>query len=170
MSEFPFDMLYGALSNQVVASTFVIAAEDHGEIPPPLISFVRLLLLQPEDWEKAKEKQKFPKPKFTEEDGSSVLGVINHGLRKRLDEFPSPIEVIASGARPGDVKLIHLSGRLGPPFEPRSSFEETKRGRRSGRGKAYSVRDAEQAQPTATNERIKKAEAVGSRGAETEEI
>lgn len=73
----------------------MIEAEDL-EIPPPLISFARMLLLSPKDWEKAKEKQKLPKPKLSEEDGSTVLDVINQGLRRRLEEFPSPIEVLVS--------------------------------------------------------------------------
>lgn len=71
--------------------TFVIEAEDSG-IPSPLISFIRLLLLSQKDWEIAKEKQKLPKPKLNEEDGSIVLDVISQGLQQRLDEFPSPIE------------------------------------------------------------------------------
>lgn len=73
----------------------MVEAEDL-EIPPPLVSFIRLLLLSTKDWEKAREKQKLPKPKLDEEDGSIVLDVINQGLQRRLDEFPSPIEVIAS--------------------------------------------------------------------------
>ena len=80
---------------ELIGSTFMIEAEDL-EIPPPLISFVRLLLLSPEDWEKAKEKQKLPKPKFSDEDGSTVLVVINQGLQRRLDQFPSTIEVPTS--------------------------------------------------------------------------
>ena len=79
-----------------IDSTFVIEAGDL-EIPPPLISFARLLLLSPEDWEKAKEKQKPPKPKLGEEEGSTVLVVINQGLQRRLDQFPSTIEVPALG-------------------------------------------------------------------------
>jgi len=78
-----------------IGSTFIIEAEDL-EIPPPLISFARLLLLSPEDWEKAKEKQKLPKPKLSDEDGSTVLVVINQGLQRRLDQFSSSIEVPAS--------------------------------------------------------------------------
>ena len=74
----------------------MIEAEDP-EIPPPLISFARLLLLSPKDWERAREKQKLPKPKLGEEDGLTVLAVIKQGLQQRLDEFPSPIEVLASG-------------------------------------------------------------------------
>lgn len=120
----------------------MIAAEDH-EIPPPLVSFVRLLLLCPEDWEKAKERQKFPKPKFTEEDGPTVLEVINQGLRQRLDKFPSPIEVFASGVRCSDMKLTYTSGRLGTPFKSRSSIEETNGSDRSGRGKTNTVGDVE---------------------------
>ena len=81
---------------ELIGSTFVIEAEDL-EIPPSLISFARLLLLSSEDWEKAREKQKPPKPKLGEEDGSTVLVVINQGLQQRLDQFPSAIEVPASG-------------------------------------------------------------------------
>ena len=81
--------------SKMTGSTFVIEAEDP-EIPPPLISFARLLLLSPKDWEKAREKQKLPKPKLGEEDGLTVLAVIEQGLQQRLDEFPSSIEVLAS--------------------------------------------------------------------------
>lgn len=84
-------------STESVGSTFVIEAEGL-EIPPSLISFARLLLLSPEDWEKAKQKQKLPKPKLSEGDGSAVLVVINEGLQRRLDEFPSAIGVFASGS------------------------------------------------------------------------
>ena len=78
-----------------IDSTFVIEPEDP-EIPPPLISFARMLLLSPKDWEKVREKQKLPKPKLSEEDGPTVLEVINQGLRRRLEEFPSLIEVLMS--------------------------------------------------------------------------
>ena len=77
---------------KLVGSTFVVEAEDL-EIPPPLISFARLLLLSPKDWEK---KKKLPKPKLGEEDGTSVLEVISQGLLRRLAGYPSSIEVIAS--------------------------------------------------------------------------
>jgi len=76
----------------------VIEAEGP-EIPPPLVSFARLLLLSPKDWEKAREKQKLPKPKLDEGDGLAVLGVISQGLLRRLADFPSPIEVIVSGSQ-----------------------------------------------------------------------
>ena len=88
---------YRDQTNQFFGSTFMIEAEDL-EIPPPLVSFVRLLLLPHKDWEKAREKQKLPKPKLGEEDGLTVLEVISQGLLRRLAGFPSPIEVIASGS------------------------------------------------------------------------
>ncbi|KAF9653963.1 SET domain-containing protein [Thelephora ganbajun] len=72
--------------------TFVIEAQKGLEISPPLISFARLLLLSPKDWERAREKPKLPKPKLSEEDGPAVLDVISQGLQRMLDEFPSPIE------------------------------------------------------------------------------
>jgi len=81
---------------ELIDSTFVIEAEDL-EVPSPLISFVRLLLLSPESWEKVKEKQKLPKPKLSEEDGITALAVINQGLQRRLVEFPSTIEVFTPG-------------------------------------------------------------------------
>ena len=88
----------GPKSTKFIGSTFVIEAEDL-EIPPPLISFARLLLLSPKDWERAREKQKLPKPKLDEADGLTVLGVISQGMLLRLANFPSPIEVIASGSQ-----------------------------------------------------------------------
>lgn len=140
----------------------MIAAEDH-EILPPLISFVRLLLLWPEDWEKIKEKQKLPKPKLTEEDGPAVLDVIKRGLQQRLDEFPSPIEVFTSGVRSSNARLTCLSGRLGASFKSRSSTQETNGSHCSGRGKTNTVRDIENDWPTskARTHRVEKAEAVG---------
>jgi len=82
----------------------VVGADDL-EIPPPLISFARLLLLSHKDWEKAREKQKLPKPKLDEEDGSTVLEVITQGLERRSAEFPLLPEVIASKPRPSDRKF-----------------------------------------------------------------
>ena len=83
-------------STKLIGSTFVIEAEDP-EIPPPLISFALLLLMLPEDWEKAKQKQKLPKPRLSGEDGPTVLDVINQGLQQRLNQFPSTVEVRAPG-------------------------------------------------------------------------
>ena len=117
------------------ASTFVVEAEGH-EIPPPLISFVRMLLLSHEDWEKVKEKQKPPKPKLTEGDGSRVLEVINQGLQRRLEEFPSSIEVFVSdGLRSSDVKLtyVQLQGRLGATLEAEPPAKGAECGDCSGR-------------------------------------
>ena len=83
-------------SSKLIGSTFVIEAEDLG-IPPPLISFALLLLMSPEDWEKAKQRQKLPKPRLSEEDGPTVLDVISQGLQQRLNQFPSTVEVRAPG-------------------------------------------------------------------------
>lgn len=90
-------------STKLIGSTFVIEAGDI-EIPSPLISFARLLLLSPEDWEKVKQRQKLPKPKLSEEDGPTVLDVINQGLQHRLNQFPSTVEVRAPGCGPNDRK------------------------------------------------------------------
>ena len=116
MSKFPPSIIWDKI-RLIFASTFVIEAEDSG-IPSPLISFIRLLLLPQKDWEKAKEKQKLPKPKLNEEDGSIVLDVISQGLQQRLDEFPSPIEVFESGLSSSDVRLTCILHRLTGNFFP----------------------------------------------------
>lgn len=102
-----------------IGSTFVVEAEDL-EIPPPLISFVRLLLLSPKDWEKPREKQKLPKPKLGEEDGLTVLEVISQGLLRRLADFPSPIEVILLGPMLSDKKFDLRSRPTGSSFRSRT--------------------------------------------------
>ena len=117
----------------------MIEAEDL-EIPPPLVTFARLLLLSPRDWEKAREKQKLPKPKLSEEDGPTVLEVINQGLQQRLAEFPSSIEVIVS-VPCRVIRLTYVLDRLGASLGARSSTEETERDHSSSGREANTVAD-----------------------------
>lgn len=59
------------------------------EIPPSIISIIRLLLLPDEEWEKTREKAKPPKPKMD----AVVLTVLHDVLQKRLKEYPTSIQV-----------------------------------------------------------------------------
>lgn len=58
------------------------------EIPPSIISVIRLLLLPDEEWEKIKEKAKPPKPKMD----AVVLTVLHEVLQRRLKEYPTSIQ------------------------------------------------------------------------------
>lgn len=58
-------------------------------LPEPFVSLARLLLLPESEWEKAKDKGKPPKPKT---DGL-VLSLILHVVRRRLEEYPTTLEV-----------------------------------------------------------------------------
>jgi hypothetical protein len=59
------------------------------EIPPSIISIIRLLLLLDEEWEKTREKAKPPKPKMD----AVVLTVLHEVLQRKLKEYPTSIQV-----------------------------------------------------------------------------
>lgn len=56
------------------------------------MSFVRLLLMSTEEWEKTNRKGKLPKPKVD----IAVLDVIENMLTRRLKDYPSSVEVRSS--------------------------------------------------------------------------
>ena len=63
--------------------------ETNLELPESLISLLRLLLSPDDEWEKARDKGKPPKPKIDER----VLTLILSVLRRRLEEYPTSLEV-----------------------------------------------------------------------------
>lgn len=63
------------------------AADD--VLPEDLIVFLRLLLLSPSEWRKAKEKESLPKPKLDTES----LKLAGRVLEERMKEYPTTIEV-----------------------------------------------------------------------------
>jgi len=68
-------------------STF--AFESDLEPPDPLLSFIRLLMLPQDEWEKIKKKGKPPKPKTD----AVALGLVCDVLVKRLDLYSTTIQV-----------------------------------------------------------------------------
>ena len=58
-------------------------------MPEELVSFVRLLLMPTDEWEKTSRKTKLPKSKVD----VAVLDVIQSTLLKRLKEYPTTLEV-----------------------------------------------------------------------------
>jgi len=58
------------------------------QLPDELVSFVRLLFLPQQEWEKTRKKGKLPKPAVD----TQVLSVAAQVLEKRLREYPSSIE------------------------------------------------------------------------------
>lgn len=69
---------------------FVIEAGDD-TLPEDLLVFLRLLLLSPPEWRKAKEKESLPKPKPDAES----LKLARRVLEERIKEYPTTIEVRA---------------------------------------------------------------------------
>jgi len=65
--------------------TFVIGTDC--ELPEDLVSFVRLLLMPLDEWEKASGKTKLPKPKVD----LDVLTVIEKTLARRMQDYPSSL-------------------------------------------------------------------------------
>ncbi|KAG5646254.1 hypothetical protein DXG03_004081 [Asterophora parasitica] len=75
----------------------VFVLESDLELPEPLISLVRLLLLKQSEWETAKGKGKPPKPKVD----ADSLSIIHDVLQTRLKSYPTTLqedEVKVSGA------------------------------------------------------------------------
>ena len=68
-------------------SVFVL--ESDLELPPELISFVRLLLLPLDEWAKVRDKRKPPKPKVDLE----ALNIIYDVLDQRLKGYPTTVKV-----------------------------------------------------------------------------
>ncbi|KIO19047.1 hypothetical protein M407DRAFT_152805 [Tulasnella calospora MUT 4182] len=66
---------------------FVIEAGDD-TLPEDLIVFLRLLLLSPSEWRKAREKESLPKPKPDVES----LKLAGRVLEERMKEYPTTIE------------------------------------------------------------------------------
>jgi hypothetical protein len=69
-------------------SVFILDYEY--DLPQVIISFVRLLLLSGVEWEKVREKSKPPKAKLE----GVLCDILISALDKRLDEYPTTIEVI----------------------------------------------------------------------------
>ncbi|KAI0645857.1 SET domain-containing protein [Trametes meyenii] len=122
------------------------------ELPEELVSFVRLLLLPKDEWEKTAKKSKLPKPKVDKE----VLAVSSNVLENRLKEYPTTAEEDESLLAPGSVERLSINKkhavivRLGEKRILRGTLEAVrtklkaasgttkKRGReeeKSGRGK-----------------------------------
>jgi SET domain-containing protein 6 len=57
-----------------------------------LVSFTRLMLSTADEWKKAREKSKIPKPKLDVD----VLTVLVDVIEKRLKEYPTSLEVCPS--------------------------------------------------------------------------
>ena len=54
-----------------------------------MISFVRLLLLSKEDWEKTRTKTKLPKPRID----AGVCSIAQQVVEERLKEYSTTVEV-----------------------------------------------------------------------------
>jgi SET domain-containing protein 6 len=66
------------------------------KVSSELVSFARLLLMPPSEWEKTQQKGKFPKPKAEEQ----IVGVTKDVLKKRIAEYTTTLEVRAHFAMP----------------------------------------------------------------------
>jgi hypothetical protein len=73
--------------NYDLRSVFVL--ESDLELPPELISLVRLLLLPLDEWTRARDKGKPPKPKADLE----ALNIIHDVLAQRLKGYPTTVKV-----------------------------------------------------------------------------
>jgi len=69
----------------------ILVLEIDMELPEPFISLIRLLLLPPDEWVKARDKGKIPKPKPKLD--ATTLRVTQDILERRLALYPTSIQV-----------------------------------------------------------------------------
>ncbi len=67
----------------------VLELDSDLEIPPALISLVKLISLSSDDWPKLKSKGKPPKPKLDQE----VVEVLQEVLARRLAQYATSVQV-----------------------------------------------------------------------------
>jgi N-lysine methyltransferase SETD6 len=70
-------------------STSVFDLDMELNVPPALISFIRLLQLSEEAWENVRDKGKPPKPKIDAE----ILENVKQVLEQRMREYQSDLQV-----------------------------------------------------------------------------
>ncbi|OJT11683.1 Ribosomal lysine N-methyltransferase 4 [Trametes pubescens] len=77
------------------------------ELAEELVSFVRLLLLPKDEWEKAAQKSKLPKPKLDKD----VLAIAVDVLEKRLKEYSTTLEEDEALLAPERIGELSLNKR-----------------------------------------------------------
>ena len=79
--------MFAKLTITINHSVFVLEADL--ELPALLVSFIRLLLLDEEEWKSIKMKSKPPKPKTD----AQLLDIIHELLETRLKAYPTTLQV-----------------------------------------------------------------------------
>lgn len=79
---------------EMLITDSILVIDFSMEVPPSLISLVRLLLLEEDQWTKTRDSSKLPKPK----PDSQSLSLINNILRAKLQQYKTTIEVYSSCA------------------------------------------------------------------------
>lgn len=85
-SAYPFS--YAPPAGMLTTNSVFVLRTDC-ELAEELVSFVRLLLLPKDEWEKVAQKSKLPKPKLDKD----VLTIAVDVLEKRLKDYPTTLEV-----------------------------------------------------------------------------
>jgi thymidylate synthase ThyX len=92
------------------------------DIPPAIVQMTKILLLPQDDWEKARDKGKVPKPKMEPE----IMQMLEKVLHRRSSRYRTSIEVrqVPSGSRfylPAVRRTrLHSKGIRLPILETRS--------------------------------------------------
>ncbi|KAJ6629490.1 SET domain-containing protein [Mycena sp. CBHHK59/15] len=103
----------------------VVVLESNLDIPQALASLIRLLRLTPDEWRKAVEKDKVPKPKIDAE----ILDVVGAVLERRLKEYPTSLAddaVLVSDESLSLNKRQALIVRIGEKRILHGALEKTK--------------------------------------------
>jgi SET domain-containing protein 6 len=79
------------------------------ELPDAMISLIRLLMMPTDQWTKARDKGKVPKPTLDD----AVLRIVQEVLEKRLAMYRTSIMVGTSGTCPLCLVLTSATGRRG---------------------------------------------------------
>lgn len=85
--EYEFGRFQAVVVLITFSSTFVL--ETDLTLPDQLISFIRLLLLPKEEWDKTRDKGKLPKPKIDRD----LIAVALEVLKERQRDYTTTLEV-----------------------------------------------------------------------------
>jgi SET domain-containing protein 6 len=96
----------------------VIVIESDCEIPPILVSLVRLFLLPRSEWEKTKSKSKPPRANLD----ADVVNILMTTLHQRLMQYRTSLEVCFLHTSPDLVDCSHSTG--GPGVDATSQLSQ----------------------------------------------
>lgn len=121
MSMFHFPLPFRIYAELPCFHDSIFILDSDLELPQALVSFIHLLLLPGDEWEKLKAKSKPPKPKVDNE----VLAIARDVITMRLEVYPTKISVRETLSSAATI-LTYFVGRREISLWPCNPESETR--------------------------------------------